>query len=118
VRGFGELEAAIMASLWERGPSTVRATRDALSGRDSAYTTVMTVMDNLYRKGWLRRERQGRAWLYEPTRSREQYAAELMREALVGSGNPEGVFAHFVADIDPHDADALRRALDEPAQDG
>jgi len=104
-----------MATLWERGPATVRETREALSDRDNAYTTVMTVMDNLHRKGWLRRELRGRAYLYEPTRSREQYAAELMREALAGSDNPVGVFAHFIAEIDPEDAEALRRALDEPA---
>jgi len=42
---------------------------------------VMTVMDNLHRKGWLRRERDGRAWRYEPTGSRSGYTAALMNEA-------------------------------------
>jgi predicted transcriptional regulator len=59
VRQFGELEAVIMDRLWERGrPALVREVLDDLRGdRPLAYTTVMTVMENLYRKGWLRRRR-------------------------------------------------------------
>jgi hypothetical protein len=69
MRQFGELEAVIMDRLWAWGrPASVREMVDDLqNGRQIAYTTVMTVMDNLYRKGWLRRHRDGRAWRYEPT---------------------------------------------------
>jgi len=58
MRRFGELEAVIMDRLWERGrPALVREmVEDLREDRALAYTTVMTVMDNLYRKGWLRRE--------------------------------------------------------------
>ena len=64
MRRFGELEAVIMDRLWEwERPVLVREMVDALhDDRPLAYTTVMTVMENLYRKGWLRRERDGRAW--------------------------------------------------------
>src|SRR4026208_1590427 len=60
-----------MDRLWERGrPTLVREmVEDLREDRALAYTTVMTVMDNLHRKGWLRRERDGRAWRYEPTGS-------------------------------------------------
>ena len=89
MRRFGELEAVIMERLWERGrPALVREILDDLRGdRDLAYTTVMTVMDNLHRKGWLRRERDGRAWRYEPTGSRSGYTAALMNEALETSAD-------------------------------
>jgi predicted transcriptional regulator len=87
MRRFGELEAVIMDRLWELGrPALVREMVDDLhEDRALAYTTVMTVMDNLYRKGWLRRERDGRAWRYEPTGSRSGYTAALMNDALATS---------------------------------
>jgi predicted transcriptional regulator len=61
---FGELEAVIMHRLWQLGRSALvrKMVDDLLEDRALAFTTVMTVMDNLYRKGWLRRERDGRAW--------------------------------------------------------
>ena len=86
MRRFGELEAVIMDQLWEWGrPVLVREVVDALHDeRAPAYTTVMTVMENLYRKGWLRRERDGRAWRYEPTGSRSGYTAALIdRKSVV-----------------------------------
>jgi predicted transcriptional regulator len=71
MRQFGELEAEIMDRLWAWSrPALVREVVDDLNrDRPLAYTTVMTVMENLHRKGWLRRERDGRAWRYEPTGS-------------------------------------------------
>ena len=63
MRRFGELEAVIMDRLWQRGsPALVRdVVEDLQRDRTVAYTTVMTVMENLHRKGWLRRDRDGRA---------------------------------------------------------
>lgn len=113
MRGFGELESAIMDVMWSRAePATVRDVLEELQGqRDSAYTTVMTVMNILHRKGWLDRERDGRAWRYAPTTTREAYAAQLMREALQDGADTEAVLAHFVTESTPEEADALRAAL-------
>jgi predicted transcriptional regulator len=115
MRRFGELEAVIMERLWERGrPALVREILDDLSrDRAIAYTTVMTVMDNLHRKGWLRRERDGRAWRYEPTGSRSGYTAALMNEALETSADRRRALAHFALQMSPHDAAVLRVALDQ-----
>jgi predicted transcriptional regulator len=115
MRRFGELEAVIMERLWERGsPALVREILDDLRGdRDLAYTTVMTVMDNLHRKGWLRRERDGRAWRYEPTGSRSAYTAALMNDALETSADRRRALAHFALQMSPHDAAILRDALDQ-----
>ena len=114
MRRFGELEAVIMARLWERRrPTLVREIVDDLrDDRPLAYTTVMTVMENLHRKGWLRRERDGRAWRYEPTGSRSSYTAELMNDALGTSTDRRTALAHFVLQMSPHDAALLQQALD------
>ena len=114
MRQFGELEAVIMDRLWDQGrPMLVREMVEDLHGdRPLAYTTVMTVMENLHRKGWLRRERDGRAWRYEPTGSRSGYTAALMNEALATSNDRRTALAHFVLQMSPHDAGLLREALD------
>ena len=114
MRRFGELEAVIMERLWERRrPTLVREIVDDLrDDRPLAYTTVMTVMENLHRKGWLRRERDGRAWRYEPTGSRSSYTAELMNDALGTSTDRRTALAHFVLQMSPQDAALLQQALD------
>jgi predicted transcriptional regulator len=113
-RPFGELEAAIMDLLWDAGASRLvrDLVRDLRPQRPLAYTTVMTVMDNLHRKGWLIRERDGRAWRYSAAVTRENYAARLMNDALDGSTDRAGALARFVEQIDADDARALAQALD------
>ena len=115
MRRFGELEAVIMDRLWQRGsPALVRdVVEDLQRDRTVAYTTVMTVMENLHRKGWLRRERDGRAWRYEPTSSRSAYTAALMNEALGTSTDRRTALAHFVLQMSPHDVAMLQQALDQ-----
>jgi predicted transcriptional regulator len=115
VRGFGELEAVIMDRIWNRDPetsTTVREVFDELAAeRDIAYTTVMSTMDNLHSKGWLDRERDGKAYRYWATLSREQHSARLMREALNAGGRSDLVLNHFVKQIDPEESARLRAAL-------
>jgi predicted transcriptional regulator len=115
VRGFGELEAVIMHRVWDHsGSVTVRELYDELRNtRAIAYTTVMSTMDNLHRKGWLARERDGKAYRYTAVASREEYSARLMREALAESGDAEAVLSHFVAAMDGGQAEALRAVLDK-----
>lgn len=115
VRGFGELEAVIMDRIWDRDPSesaTVREIFDQLAAeRDIAYTTVMSTMDNLHGKGWLARERDGKAYRYWATLSREEHTARLMREALEGGGRPDLVLSHFVEQITAEESAGLRAAM-------
>jgi predicted transcriptional regulator len=115
VRGFGELEAVIMDRVWNRDPqtsTTVREVFDELAAeRDIAYTTVMSTMDNLHSKGWLDRERDGKAYRYWATLSREQHSARLMREALDGGGRSDLVLSHFIEQIGPEESARLRAAL-------
>jgi predicted transcriptional regulator len=113
VRSFGNLEAAIMDRLWTwNRPATVREVVDDIARtREIAYTTVMTVMDILYRKGWLTREKAGRAWSYLPTAGREEYTARLMRDALGESRDRAAALQHFVERMSDEEAAALREAL-------
>ena len=115
VRAFGELEAAIMDRVWAAGrPVLVREVHDWLRpGRQPAYNTVHTVVEILYRKGWLAREKDGRAYRYRATASREDYTAGLMKEAFETSTNRLATLRSFVQRIDPAEAEELRAMLDE-----
>jgi len=117
VRGFGDLEAVIMRRVWDHdGPVTVRELYEDLQReRAIAYTTVMSTMDNLHRKGWLARERDGKAYRYTAVSSREEYSARLMREAMDGASDTEAVLSHFVAQMDGAESAALRAVLDKLA---
>lgn len=115
VRGFGELESAIMHRVWaaER-PLLVREVHDLLRPeREPAYNTVLTVVEVLYRKGWLAREKEGRAYRYRATASREDYTAGLMREAFNTSTDRLATLRSFVQRIDPAEAAELHAMLDE-----
>ena len=109
---LGELEAQVMRRIWARGePATVRdIVGDLRRERPIAYTTVMTVMDNLRKKGWLRREPDGRAYRYEPLISGEEYSAGLMRQALEASKDRPAVLMHFIGELSADEADALHEA--------
>ena len=113
MRGFGDLEAAIMDRLWAYGAGmTVRELHTALSAdRELAYNTVLTVTDNLYKKGWLRREPAGRAHRYTPLASREEYGARLMRTALDAAGDPRQALLQLIGRMSADETAALRAAL-------
>jgi predicted transcriptional regulator len=110
---FGDLEAAIMDEVWAAdGPVRVRAVVDSLNReRPLAYTTVQTVMDVLWRKGWLTRTKDGRFNLYAAAASREDYVAGLMDEALAVAEDRNAVLLRFVEGMDPAETAELRRLL-------
>lgn len=102
-----------MERIWRLGrPIVVREIFEQLkTEHEIAYTTVMTAMDALYRKGWLRRERCGRAYAYEAVLWREAYAARLMLDALATSDNQAATFVHFLEQLSESEARAARTAL-------
>jgi predicted transcriptional regulator len=121
VRGFGDLEAVIMHLVWDHAAPgvTVREIFDEMRlERAIAYTTVMSTMDNLHRKGWLVRVKEGKAYRYAATASREEYSARLMSEALAGGGDTEAVLNHFVAQMDGGDSEVLRAVVRRLAESG
>lgn len=113
MREFGELESAIMNVVWagDRG-YVVREVRERMRyGRPVAYTTVMTVMNILYGKGVLRREKQGRAWRYWPAEAREEHDARLMAEVLRSGGDEDVTMRRFLERVSDEEMESLRSAV-------
>ena len=80
-RFFGALELRVLDALWaRRAPATVRDLEPAFAGM--AYTTIMTTLDRLYRKGVLTREKHGRSFIYAPRLSREHLVLSVAGDAL------------------------------------
>src|SRR4051794_6612529 len=96
---------------WNR-PVTVREVlEDLRQERSIAYTTVMTVLDNLHQKGWVRREAEGRAYRYEAVSTRAAYAAALMNDAWSHSDNPAAALVAFFGMMSEEQRQALRDAI-------
>jgi predicted transcriptional regulator len=107
------LEDTVMTRVWRwNRPVTVREVLEDLRGdRSIAYTTVMTVMDNLHQKGWLRRRQEGRAYRYEAVSTRAAYSAALMNEAWSKSDNPAAALVAFFGMMSPEQREALLAAV-------
>jgi predicted transcriptional regulator len=110
---MGHLETMVMDRLWTYdGPATVRQVLEDLHpDRPIAYTTVMTVMDNLHTKSLVTREMVGRAYAYQPTQTREQYNASLMGEILSASRDPTSTLLRFLEQMPASQVAQLRQAL-------
>ncbi|KRF11477.1 hypothetical protein ASG90_17195 [Nocardioides sp. Soil797] len=116
---MGPLETAVMQRIWDAAqPQSVRQIQEQISAeRAFAYTTVMTVMDNLHKKGLLERSRKGRAYLYSPKQSREQYTASVLGHVLSEGGDRQGVLMHFVEHLDDEALTSLRGLLEEHSRE-
>ncbi|MFJ4713278.1 BlaI/MecI/CopY family transcriptional regulator [Streptomyces sp. NPDC088785] len=112
-RPLGELEDTVMTRVWNwNRPVTVREVlEDLQQERSIAYTTVMTVLDNLHQKGWVRREAEGRAYRYEAVSTRAAYSAALMNDAWAQSDNPAAALVAFFGMMSPRQREALRDAM-------
>jgi predicted transcriptional regulator len=113
---LGDLERAVMEVLWQHAPGmTVREVHEALASRELAYTTVMTVLDRLAKKGLTERERDGRVWSYSAAASREALAASFMRQSFetLETTDRRAALLHFLDDADPAEIADLRAALAE-----
>ncbi|GAA4362951.1 BlaI/MecI/CopY family transcriptional regulator [Nocardioides caricicola] len=114
VKPLGQLEAAVMQRLWDaEAPVSVRdVLEDLQRERPLAYTTVMTVLDHLHDKGLVTRSKQGRAFLYSPTMTREAHTAGLLDDVLSTSADRSATLLHFVGQLDESEVADLRAALD------
>jgi len=111
-RSTGELEAAVMRILWDQGAWLTPGEVHRLLNDDAlAYTTVMTILVRLWKKGRVERERDGRAYAYHAVLTREQYAAARMEKVLAEAGDRPAALSLFLDVIDPGDRDQLRRLL-------
>jgi len=98
VLDLAPLELDCMNTLWPIGEGTVREIRDGLAPRRArAYTTIMTIMDRLARKGVVERSKKGRAYIYRPRLSAEEARAQALGQVIEGffGGSKEALLAHL-----------------------
>jgi predicted transcriptional regulator len=133
---LGSLESALMQLVWKLGESSVRRLQDE-SHPQLAYTTIMTTLDRLYKKGLLTRRRVGKAYYYGARHNEKQYRENVARHlinlaVLNGKHNDNVVLSCFVdvvTDTDKQMLDhldelvrakrrALRQATAIPGRDG
>jgi BlaI family transcriptional regulator, penicillinase repressor len=111
-------ELEIMKLVWQLEDSTVRDIYEALLRRRKiAYTTVMTTMNTLETKGYLKKRRQERAFIYRPTRPKNQVIGGMIREFIdrVFNGSAEPLLVHLVKDrrIREQDLQKIARMIEE-----
>jgi len=110
---LGDLERSVMDVLWDSaGWLTARDVAGRLTHeRDLAYTTVLTVLERLERKGFVRRERSARAHRYAAADTRDAAVAEAMMAALETTSDRDSALVRFVGSVTPAEADIIRKAL-------
>jgi predicted transcriptional regulator len=111
-------ELEIMKLVWQLQDSTVRDIYEALLRRRKiAYTTVMTTMNTLETKGYLKKRKQERAFIYRPTRPKNQVIGGMIREFIdrVFNGSAEPLLVHLVKDrrIREQDLQKIARMIEE-----
>lgn len=115
---LGPLESDLLRALWQRGDATVRELIED-SHSDAAYTTVMTTLDRLYKKGLLARAPEGRAFRYRPAQSEEEFKRSQVAEGLkmlFATERRVAPVSFLVEEITKHDEqllDELERAIEE-----
>ena len=118
MRALGELEERLMTILWDESPLSVRDVCVRVKRSKLAYTTVMTTLDRLHKKGLLARTKDGNAFLYMPAIDRAEYQRRVV-EAALGPMFEEGaapVLAAFVdvaAKVDGSNLAKLERLIAE-----
>lgn len=107
VLDLAPLELDCMNTLWPLGEATVREIRDRLAERRArAYTTIMTIMDRLARKGVVERRKTGRKYVYRAKLSAEEARAHALEQVLENffGGSKERMLAQLGAEWPAHDA--------------
>lgn len=125
-KALGELEAEVMECLWKLSSHVYRQTGASVQEvcetlnqkREIAYTTVMTTMDRLYKKGYLGREKVGKAYIYTTVYTREKFQEALAKEVLEGvlDNFAEPVISTFVdliSEENPEYLDRLAMMIEE-----
>ena len=110
---LGEREREVLEVLWAQGSATVQQVAKGLTTA-LAYTTVMTTLDRLYKKGLLQRRKRDRAFVYRPTLSKNDLergrASEMVHRLFSGSGmNEDALLSCLVEAVQSYDTDLLQR---------
>lgn len=117
-RAPSELEMQVLSLLWERGPLSVRQVQEALpDGRKRAYTTVLSVLQVMEKKGLLKHSREGMAHLYRPAVQQREIMRPMFRNLLrnVFGGKPSLAVQCLIkdADVSADELQAIRQIIDQ-----
>ena len=121
LREPSRLETQVLSVLWERGPSTVRDVLDAMpDGKTRAYTTILSVMQVMEKKGLLSHTAEGNVHVYKARVSRDKVAGPMLRNlvAQVFGGSPSAALQHLLSDkeVDRGELDEIKRLISEHEQ--
>ncbi len=114
-----ELELKILQILWEQSPLPVREIRDQLAGggRDIAHTSVITTLNTMFDKGYLKRKKQGKAFLFSPRIEKEHVSRRMLGDLVdrVFDGSATAVMLSLFgqSDIDESELKELKRLINQ-----
>lgn len=115
---LGTLEKEIMEALWNREEGSVKDVLDALPpGKDTSYSTVITVTNRMAKKGLLTKRKMGKAYLYKPAYTKEQFLETVSKKIVEGvSGiSLDSALVHFVdymAKVEPDKMDYFSQLIE------
>lgn len=114
---LGDLQAAVMETVWRLGEATVQQVRDELAkSKMLAYTTVLSAMQKLEKAGWLTHRSDSRTYIYFASRSRRQAEESALKQFTrrVFRGDPLKLFQHLLDDerLADEDLAELRKQID------
>jgi len=116
---LGDLEKSVMDVLWEKGEATGRQVFEEIGKRRPlAFTTILTVMDRLLKKGLIKRIKKGRLFVYAPSMSKEDFVARVSREVLQGifsisASSAASSFVDILYKTNPEEIERLSRLIEE-----
>lgn len=115
-----EFELEILKVLWESSPLTVREIRDtmAAAGRDNAHTTVITILNIMVKKKYLKKKKQGKGYLFWPVVSEENVSTKMLGDMVnrVFSGSAKSLILNLLdgdEDIDEDELKELRKRINQ-----
>jgi predicted transcriptional regulator len=123
IHGLGSLQSEVMDLVWQQREATVAQLVEAIGRRRQvSYTTVLSAVQKLERKGWLKHRSVGRAYIYCATRDRREVGGRTLRELLrtAFSGDPRLLLASLLEDVRLSDADLkeLKRLIEQRRKEG
>jgi predicted transcriptional regulator len=123
IPGLGSLQSEVMELVWKGNEATVAQLVEAIGRRRSvSYTTVLSAVQKLEKKGWLKHRAAGRAYVYYATRDRSEVGRRTLRELLKStfSGDPRLLLASLLDDVRLSDAELkeLRKLIEERRKEG
>ncbi|MHB1037802.1 MAG: BlaI/MecI/CopY family transcriptional regulator [Pirellulales bacterium] len=119
-----ELELEILKVLWDTSPLPVREVRahlEAEAGRALSHSTVITMLNIMVRKGYLRRKKEGKAFFFTPRVERDRVAGGIMGDLLsrVFDGSPSAMVLNLIetAELDADEMAELHRLISRKAKE-